>query len=227
WNLLLSDDRRTDTSCGKSWVESCDDPEDSTVSSCIDVLETLIPKISGASRGKQTYGHLNNLYKLSSVYRNNALDKAIYENLKNLLRFNRVYGKNALDKKTYGHLKDQSKKKQRLQQQRTRQEILRTPELPDNREQRLCVDRSQHVSLRQTSMRKGLYLKAFRYDPTKDYWIHPKAAICKMNIIYKYCRAKNCKCEALGMCCSNGKVKLPSLDSPPKPFYSLIFGVTL
>ncbi|GBN86309.1 hypothetical protein AVEN_154610-1 [Araneus ventricosus] len=52
------------TSCGKSWVESCDDPEDSTVSSCIDVLETLIPKISGASRAST---------------RNNALDEAICE----------------------------------------------------------------------------------------------------------------------------------------------------
>ncbi|GBM79767.1 hypothetical protein AVEN_229694-1 [Araneus ventricosus] len=29
------------------------------------------------------------------------------------------------------------------------------------------------------------------------------------------------------MCCSNGRVKLPSLDQPPEPLYSLISGVTL
>ncbi|GBM34881.1 hypothetical protein AVEN_146624-1 [Araneus ventricosus] len=79
---------------------------------------------------------------------------------------------------------------QRLQQQLIRVEILKTSELPDYREQRLCVDRSQHVNRRQTSMRQGLYLEAFRYDPTKDYWLHSKAAIEKMNLICKHCRAK-------------------------------------
>ncbi|GBM23772.1 hypothetical protein AVEN_271133-1 [Araneus ventricosus] len=74
-------------------------------------------------------------------------------------------------------------------------------------------------------MRQDLYLVACRYDPTKDYWLHPKAAIGKMNAVCKYCRAKKFKCETLGMFCSNGKVKLPSLDQPPEPLYSLISGV--
>ncbi|GBM85998.1 hypothetical protein AVEN_147102-1 [Araneus ventricosus] len=77
------------------------------------------------------------------------------------------------------------KTQQRLQQQRIRQEILRTSELPDYREQRLCVYRSQHVNRRQTSMRQVLYLEAFRYDPTKDYWLHSKAAIGKIFVICK------------------------------------------
>ncbi|GBN80761.1 hypothetical protein AVEN_157330-1 [Araneus ventricosus] len=72
---------------------------------------------------------------------------------------------------------------QRLQQQRIRQEILRTSELPDYPEQRLRVDQSQHVNRRQRSMRQCLCLEAFRYDPTKDYWLHLKAAIGKMNVI--------------------------------------------
>ncbi|GBN72569.1 hypothetical protein AVEN_248566-1 [Araneus ventricosus] len=58
-------------------------------------------------------------------------------------------------------------------------------------------------------------------------WLHLKADIGKMNVICKYCRAKKFKCETLGMCCSNGKVKLPSLDQPPEPLYSLISGVAL
>ncbi|GBN43653.1 hypothetical protein AVEN_262632-1 [Araneus ventricosus] len=70
-----------------------------------------------------------------------------------------------------------------LQQQRIRHENLRTSELPDYREQRLRVDRLQNVNRRQRSMRQGFYLEAFRYDPTKDYWLHPKAAIGKMNVI--------------------------------------------
>ncbi|GBN35940.1 hypothetical protein AVEN_55710-1 [Araneus ventricosus] len=43
---------------------------------------------------------------------------------------------------------------QRLQQQRIRQEILRTSELSNYREQRLCIDRSQHINRKQTSMRQ-------------------------------------------------------------------------
>ncbi|GBL88659.1 hypothetical protein AVEN_195648-1 [Araneus ventricosus] len=76
-------------------------------------------------------------------------------------------------------------------------------------------------------MWQGLYLEAFGYDPIKDYWLHPEAAIGKMNVVFKYCRAKISKCETLEMFCSNGSVKLPSLDQPPEPLYSLISGVTL
>ncbi|GBM09893.1 hypothetical protein AVEN_241217-1 [Araneus ventricosus] len=76
---------------------------------------------------------------------------------------------------------------QRQRQQRIRQEIFRTSELPDYRVQRLCFDKSQHINRRQTSMRLGLYLEAFRYDPTKDYWLHPKAAFGKMNVIFEGC----------------------------------------
>ncbi|GBN82441.1 hypothetical protein AVEN_156966-1 [Araneus ventricosus] len=76
-------------------------------------------------------------------------------------------------------------------------------------------------------MQQGLYLEAFRYDPTKDHWLHPKAAIGKMNVICKYCRAKKFKCETLAMCCSNGKIKLPSFDQPLEPLYSFISGVNL
>ncbi|GBM68271.1 hypothetical protein AVEN_88843-1 [Araneus ventricosus] len=76
-------------------------------------------------------------------------------------------------------------------------------------------------------MWQGLYLEAFRYDPTKDYWLHHKATTGKMNVICKYCRAKTFKCETPGMRCSNAKVKLPSQDQPPEPLHSLMSGVTL
>lgn len=32
--------------------------------------------------------------------------------------------------------------------------------------------------------------------------------------------------ETPGMCCANGKVRLPALETPPEPLYSLIFGTS-
>ncbi|GBN13023.1 hypothetical protein AVEN_228102-1 [Araneus ventricosus] len=124
-------------------------------------------------------GQLKNLYKTSSVYRKKALCKETYGRLKNHCKLNSVYGNKALHKKTYGHLKYQYKLNSVYSKQLIRQEILRTSELPHYPEQRLRVDQTQHVNRRQTSMRQGLYLEAFRYDPTKDNWLHPKAAIGK------------------------------------------------
>ncbi|GBN33874.1 hypothetical protein AVEN_52649-1 [Araneus ventricosus] len=168
---------------------------------------------SNNALGKKTYGHMKDQYKLNSVYSNNALGKKTYGHMKDQYKLNSVYSNNALGKKTYGHMKNLYK--------------LSSVYYENALEQRLRVDRSQHVNRRQTSMRQDLYLEAFRYDPTKDYWLHTKAVVGKMNVVCKYCRANKFKCETLGMFGSNGKVKRSSLDQPPEPLYSLISGVTL
>ncbi|GBN08298.1 hypothetical protein AVEN_133795-1 [Araneus ventricosus] len=56
---------------------------------------------------KKTYGHLKRQFKLNSDYSNNAIDKTTYGHLENLYRLNSVYRKNALGMKTYGRLKNQ------------------------------------------------------------------------------------------------------------------------
>ncbi|CAF1606327.1 unnamed protein product [Rotaria magnacalcarata] len=68
--------------------------------------------------------------------------------------------------------------------------------------------------------------EAFQYDPTKNYDNHCQLYIERMTEIYSYCDAFKWPGEAPGMCCSIGKVKLPSLRLPPEPLESLMSGTT-
>ncbi len=53
--------------------------------------------------------------------------------------------------------------------------------------------------------------EAFQYDPTRSYDSHPELFIGRMTERCSYYDALKWPGEAPGMCCSNGKVKLPSL----------------
>lgn len=45
-----------------------------------------------------------------------------------------------------------------------------------------------------------------------------------MRIICQYCNALKFQLEPQGLCCANGKVKLPQLTTPPEPLNSLLSG---
>lgn len=47
-----------------------------------------------------------------------------------------------------------------------------------------------------------------------------------MNKVCTHCKALKFKSEGPGMCCFNGKVKLPILNEPPEPLFSLVAGTT-
>lgn len=47
-----------------------------------------------------------------------------------------------------------------------------------------------------------------------------------MTVRCQYCDAAKFPGETAGMCCANGKVKLPAFESPPDPLHSLIFGTS-
>lgn len=51
---------------------------------------------------------------------------------------------------------------------------------------------------------------------------HPNVKIGKMDIVCPYCNAIKFKKESPGMCCSNGKVILDSMASPPESLQSLM-----
>jgi hypothetical protein len=69
-----------------------------------------------------------------------------------------------------------------------------------------------------------LKLAAFNYDPHSDYQFHPKILIGKMEKICLHCGAWKFKTETPGMCCSNGKVKLPALLEPIDPLRAYMSG---
>jgi hypothetical protein len=73
---------------------------------------------------------------------------------------------------------------------------------------------------------KFMEREAFQYDPAKSYDGHPQLCIGRMSVVCSYCDAFKWAGEASGMCCFNGKVKLPSLQPPPEPLESLMSGAT-
>lgn len=65
---------------------------------------------------------------------------------------------------------------------------------------------------------------AFNYNVNYDYSRHPSVDIGKMDKVCGHCDARTFRNETPGMCCANGKVKLPILNPPPEPLLSLLSG---
>ncbi|XP_046965797.1 uncharacterized protein LOC124534146 [Vanessa cardui] len=63
---------------------------------------------------------------------------------------------------------------------------------------------------------------AFDYDPSIDYINHRLILIGRMDKKCTYCEALKWKEETPGMCCSGGKISLPSLGEPEEPLKSLL-----
>lgn len=65
-------------------------------------------------------------------------------------------------------------------------------------------------------------LSRMSYDPDIAYDSDKIVKIGSMNYKCQWCNALKWKDEPDGMCCSNGKVQLKTLHTPPEPLYSLI-----
>jgi len=90
-------------------------------------------------------------------------------------------------------------------------------------EQRDLLPETAYVSDQQTV---NLNRAAFLYDCTIDYGSHPFVCIGLMDIVCEHCAALKFSGETPGLCCLNGKVKLPLLTPPPEPLHSLLRGDT-
>ncbi|CAF3779045.1 unnamed protein product [Rotaria sp. Silwood1] len=114
----------------------------------------------------------------------------------------------------------------RLGDQCTRQAASRAAETAEQRQARREEDRTRRSTSRAARW-TFMEREAFQYDPTKSYASRPELYIGRMTEICSYCDALKWPGEAPGMCCSNGKVKLPSLRQPPEPLESLMSGTTI
>lgn len=77
---------------------------------------------------------------------------------------------------------------------------------------------------RQTRATVNLHRAAFDYNNTIDYSSHGSVIIGTMSHVCQHCKAFKFKSETPGLCCANGKVKLPALNCPPEPLRSLVSG---
>lgn len=87
------------------------------------------------------------------------------------------------------------------------------------------IFRSEQQSTRANQI-ENLNLIAFQYNPEMQYDSHPMVVIESMNNVCAHCKALKFKHETPGMCCVNGKIKLPPLNAPPEPLHTLLSGTT-
>ena len=114
-----------------------------------------------------------------------------------------------------------AEKQQRQQTDRETTALSRRRETAAKKQQRQASDRARKEEQRHWTDKKNA---AFSYDCTIDYESDKNISIGEMNTICTHCGASKWPKEAPGMCCSNGKVKLPALQSPPDPLNSLMAG---
>ncbi|XP_061385321.1 uncharacterized protein LOC133320740 [Danaus plexippus] len=89
------------------------------------------------------------------------------------------------------------------------------------------AERAQQRRLIFTRNAWGVFDKAaFEYDETLDYESHKLIKIEAMNKECRFCGALKWKEEAAGMCCSGGKVVLPSIDERVEPLKELFSNET-
>lgn len=116
------------------------------------------------------------------------------------------------------------------EQSRNRTSLMRHNRNADEREIAIEADRVRTREIRNAvhnTNRIAFHRLAFNYDSTVDYALHPNVDIGSMrDITCEYCQAYRYKNEANGLCCLNGKVKLPALNNPPEPLISLVSGQT-
>lgn len=71
---------------------------------------------------------------------------------------------------------------------------------------------------------KILNMKAFEYCSEKNYKVYELIKIGKLDNLCQFCRALRFDGEPNGICCQNGKIKLPELEPLPAPLSELIIG---
>ena len=108
---------------------------------------------------------------------------------------------------------------------RVRAAQARLSETVEQRKARLEANRVRTVRSRRT-LQVDLKFVTVQYDANYDYSHHPSVVIGKMDKLCEYCGALKFKNETPGMCCADGKVKLPELHSPPEPLSTLVSGDT-
>ncbi|KAL8624599.1 hypothetical protein ACOMHN_045134 [Nucella lapillus] len=106
----------------------------------------------------------------------------------------------------------------------------RSRETQEQRQARIEQDfdrhHARHVRQSACPVRIDWCMAALNYDSTIPYSKLKDVNIGQMSIVCKHCGALKFKKEPQGMCCSNGKVRLPPLPDPPEPLKGLLAGTS-
>ncbi|GFU96247.1 uncharacterized protein TNCV_3370101 [Trichonephila clavipes] len=120
-------------------------------------------------------------------------------------------------------LETSEQRQARQERDRVHTALARSLETNEQRKARQQRNRNHSTQTRRT-VHTDLNLCGFNYNPLYNYSLHPSVIIGKMDKKCTYCGARKFKNETPGMCCADGKVKLPDLRSPPEPLLTLVSG---
>lgn len=84
----------------------------------------------------------------------------------------------------------------------------------------------QNASPQSSRRPLNLNFGAFQYVSSEEYQNHRDAVIGQMDQVCRFCDARKFLGEPVGLCCLNGKIRLPSLSPPPEPLQTLMSGNT-
>ncbi|UYV75784.1 hypothetical protein LAZ67_13001346 [Cordylochernes scorpioides] len=120
----------------------------------------------------------------------------------------------------------------RLRAQSARHAAVRSLETPDPIHSRLPAHSEIYSSTRRNTRTNNFFSSVwssmenagFNYSVAVEYFKHPLISLGMMDTTCRFCGALRCKDESSGMCCLNGKVRLPLIDLPPEPLRSLLSG---
>ena len=111
---------------------------------------------------------------------------------------------------------------------------IRNNETEEERRQRLEANKMRISQTRSTTAPEesipatsGERRMTFRFDQTVDYAGDKSVDFITINKICQYCSALRFRLEPTGLCCANGKIKLPQPTSPTKQLNSLLSGEEL
>ena len=85
---------------------------------------------------------------------------------------------------------------------------------------------SERTRQRKSKLEQFLKMKAFSYNPETDYEFENNISIGLMDNECTYCQALKYRNEPTGLCCANGKIKLPVPRCPVEPLLSYLIGNT-
>ncbi|XP_050339716.1 uncharacterized protein LOC126766058 [Bactrocera neohumeralis] len=113
----------------------------------------------------------------------------------------------------------------RLETRRSQTEEMRAPEnVLRQQTQHNPLPSQARIARIPRRLANEMEFSAFNYNFRNDYARH--ANIGQMSVRCEYCDAAKFLGETAGMCCANGKVKLPPFETPPDPLRTLIMGTS-
>ena len=129
--------------------------------------------------------------------------------------------RNRLATREARNVETQETRNDRLQRNRLATREARNVETQEQCVHRLQEDRTRHAQRRRVRADMNNFHwenAAFEHDANISY----ECPIGEMSFVCEHCGARKWRLEAPGMCCANGKIRLPIIGIPPEPLQSLL-----